>query len=73
VIPALSAAAWLEVLWAPGATVDDVFPGLAGHTVRLVDLMSPAQYDRDGSDLVSRGLYLDIPPWSYHVFVITTT
>jgi hypothetical protein len=30
--------------------------------------MGPASYDRDGDDLVSRGLYLDLPPWSYHVF-----
>jgi hypothetical protein len=30
--------------------------------------MSPARYDRDGSDLASRGLYLDMPPWGYHVF-----
>ena len=37
------------------------FPELGGRTVRLKDLMGPARYDRDGSDLVSRGLYLDLP------------
>ena len=42
--------------------------GQADRTVRLRDLMSPASYDRDGNDLTSRGLYLDLPPWSYHVF-----
>ncbi len=47
------------------------FPDLGGRAVRLKDLMGPASYDRDGSDLVSRGLYLDMPPWSYHVFEIT--
>ena len=31
----------------------------------------PASYDRDGSDLASRGLYLDLPPWGYHVFEVT--
>lgn len=31
-----------------------------------------ARYDRDGSDLVSQGLYLDMPPWSYHVLQLTT-
>ena len=46
------------------------FPDLAGRAVRLKDLMGPASYDRDGSDLVSRGLYLDVPPWSYHVFEV---
>ena len=47
------------------------FPDLGGHTVRLKDMMGDASYDRDGSDLVSRGLYLDMPPWSYHVFEAT--
>jgi len=39
--------------------------------VRLKDLMRPASYDRDGDDLVSRGLFLDLLPWSYHVFEMT--
>jgi hypothetical protein len=47
------------------------FSDLAGHQVRLKDLMGPAGYDRDGSELVSRGLYLDVPAWSYHVFEMT--
>jgi len=35
--------------------------------VRLKDLMgSPPSYDRDGSDLMSRGLYLDMLAWGYH-------
>ena len=44
------------------------FPDLTGREVRLNDLMGPARYVRDGNDLVSRGLYLDLPPWSHHVF-----
>lgn len=48
------------------------FPDLTGRTVRLQDLMGPASYDRDGSELASRGLYLDMPPWGYHVFEVTT-
>lgn len=47
------------------------FADLAGRKVRLRDLMSPASYDRDGGDLLSRGLYLDLPPWGYHVFDVT--
>ena len=49
-------------------------PGLAftGQLVRLTDLMGPARYDRDGSDLTSRGLYLDLPPWTYHVFALAS-
>jgi hypothetical protein len=44
------------------------FADLAGHTVRLKDLMGSASYDRDGNDLLAHGLYLDLPAWSYHVF-----
>jgi glycosidase len=48
--------------------VRPLFADLAGRTVRLNDLMSDASYDRDGSGLGSQGLYLDLPPWGYHVF-----
>ncbi len=41
-----------------------------GHW-RLQDLLGDAQYDRDGNDLQSRGLYLDVPPWHCHMFTIT--
>jgi glycosidase len=44
------------------------FADLAGRAVRLDDLMGAATYDRDGTELGSRGLYLDLPPWGYHVF-----
>ena len=46
------------------------FPELAGRTVQLKDAMSPAAYERDGDALVSDGLYLDLPPWGYNVFMI---
>ena len=42
--------------------------GDLGGPVRLVDVMSDARYDRDGLELASRGLYLDLPAWGYHVF-----
>jgi hypothetical protein len=47
------------------------WPELANGTARLRDLMGPAQYDRDGDDLLARGLFLDLPPWGYHVFTVT--
>jgi hypothetical protein len=47
-------------------------PDLTGRAVRLKDLMSFASYDRDGNDLASRGLYLDVPAWSHHAFEMTT-
>lgn len=37
---------------------------------RLQDLMGDASYDREGSDLQSHGLYLDVPAWQYHVFEV---
>ena len=44
------------------------FDDLPGRTWRLRDLMGGAQYERDGDDLHSRGLYLDMPGWGYHVW-----
>jgi hypothetical protein len=43
-------------------------PDLNGRAVRFTDLTSSARFDRDGDDLLSRGLYLDMGPWGYHVF-----
>ncbi len=37
---------------------------------RLKDLTGAAVYDRNGSDLTSPGLYLDVPAWGFHVFEI---
>jgi Alpha amylase, catalytic domain len=48
-----------------------LFGDLAGRTVRLKDLMSAASYDRDGRELGSRGLFLDLPPWGCHVFDVS--
>ncbi len=41
---------------------------IAGHTVRLKDLMGQASFERDGQELFSRGLYLDLPASGYCVF-----
>lgn len=45
--------------------------GLASGPVRLRDLTGSACYERDGDELNQRGLYLDVPPWGYHVFEVT--
>jgi hypothetical protein len=47
------------------------FPDLGGGPWRLQDLLGDARYDRDGDDLQSRGLYLDLPPWHNHALVMT--
>jgi len=44
-----------------------------GERVLLRDLMSPASYDRSAAELVSRGLYLDMPAWGYHVFEVSAS
>ena len=44
---------------------------LTGRGVRFADRMGPACFDRDGTDLIARGLYLDMPAWEYHVFAMT--
>jgi hypothetical protein len=46
------------------------FTDLSGRMVRLSDLMSGARYERDGGDLASAGLYVDLPAWGYHVFEV---
>ena len=44
------------------------FPEIKDHSVRLKDSLSPACYVRGGNGLLEGGLYLDLQPWSYHVF-----
>ncbi len=43
-------------------------PNSEDRSVRLRDSLGSACYPRDGNDLLERGLYLDLPPWSYHAF-----
>ncbi|MBV1798895.1 alpha-amylase family glycosyl hydrolase [Siccirubricoccus sp. G192] len=43
---------------------------LAGRPLDLIDLLGPARYRREGDDLMGRGLYLDLPPWGFHLFRI---
>jgi len=33
-------------------------------------MMGPDVYDRDGSELISWGMYLDLPAWGYHIFEV---
>jgi hypothetical protein len=43
-------------------------PALAGTSWELRDLLGAAGYHHRGDDLLSPGLYLDMPPYSYHLF-----
>jgi hypothetical protein len=44
------------------------FKGLPGTQLRLIDLMGSEVYERDGSALMSPGLYVDLEPWRCNLF-----
>jgi hypothetical protein len=44
------------------------FPELSGKLWRLQDKMSESSYDRNGNEMQSRGLYLDLEGWQFHIF-----
>ena len=44
------------------------FPEIRGKQVRLTDVMGTEVSDRDGSELVDHGLYIDHTPWHFNVF-----
>ncbi|WP_448191537.1 alpha-amylase family glycosyl hydrolase [Azospirillum sp. sgz301742] len=46
-------------------------PGLAGGRIVLTDWLGPARYEREGGELASRGLFLDMPAWGTHAFELT--
>lgn len=46
------------------------FPEYAGASLHLNDMLSTASYSREGDDLLTHGLYLDLPPWGYNVFEV---
>jgi hypothetical protein len=47
------------------------FTDLVGSQWRLLNQMEEVVYERDGSDLLSRGLYLDTPAWKTSVFTLS--
>jgi hypothetical protein len=47
-------------------TVD--VPALAGRRAVLTDLLGDARYERDGKELSTVGMYLDLPAWGRHIF-----
>ena len=49
------------------------FPEIRNRSVVLKDSLNPVSYIREGNELLERGLYLDLQPWSYHVFDLEVT
>jgi len=39
-----------------------------GQTWHLADALSDARYDRDGDEMLSPGLYVELGPWDYNFF-----
>jgi hypothetical protein len=46
-------------------------PSLAGRTWQLRDLLNGESYTRSGDEMLSTGLYIDLPGWGRHVFELT--
>lgn len=46
------------------------FPEIEGQSVLLTDVMGKETYIRDGNELLSRGLFIDLPAWGYNVFEV---
>jgi hypothetical protein len=49
------------------------FPEFRDKPVRLTDLTGTEVYDRDGSEIIDPGLYIDHAPWEYNVFELRAT
>jgi hypothetical protein len=46
------------------------FEGLGGKSWLLQDQLSSDSYERDGNELQSRGLFVDLRPWQASVFAL---
>jgi len=47
------------------------WPGLAGRTWALRDVMSGDLYERRGDEMETPGLFVDLDAWRFHFFKIT--
>ena len=47
------------------------YHGLEGKLLKFVDFMSPDIYHREGDELLSKGIYFDMPGWGYHIFEVS--
>ena len=46
------------------------WPDLPGRDWQLTDILSQAVFERDGAELASPGLYVDLGPWQYHLLAL---
>jgi hypothetical protein len=45
---------------------------LGGRTWRLADALSGEVYDRSGNEMRDSGLYVNLRPWGYNVFALSS-
>jgi hypothetical protein len=50
------------------ARVHVPWPEIPGVTVRLEDALSEAAYDADGDEIRRLGVFVELAPWSHHIF-----
>lgn len=65
--------ALIVVNYAPHASQGYVrlpFTDLRNPHIEFQDLMNSTRYTRDGHEVATRGLYVDLPAWGFHVFEI---
>jgi hypothetical protein len=43
------------------------WPDLAGRVWRLEDLLGGEPFERGGDEMAGEGLYVDLPPWQFHL------
>ncbi len=46
------------------------WPDLAGHNWQLTDLLSDVEFERAGDELAGPGLFVDLPPWQFHLLAV---
>ncbi len=43
---------------------------LKGRTWQMTDLFTGQEYERSGDEMYTHGVYVDLPPWGYHVLTL---
>jgi len=46
------------------------WPDLAGRSWRLTDVLSQSVFKRDGGELATHGLFVDLGPWQSHLLAL---
>ena len=46
------------------------WPDLPGRRWRLTDILGRSVFERDGTELASPGLFVDLGPWQFHLLAL---